>query len=120
MVPGQIRMERMSAQIQAISLCYITARLFDATLGRKSSISILLVFLSRRVSSLILALLGTSAIRDRSNITIDFGNRGKFAIHDSAILGESPFAAGQLGTGQISRSVKYHDRFWKSWKVRYS
>ena len=32
-----------------ISLCYITARLFDATLGRKSSISILLVFLGELI-----------------------------------------------------------------------
>jgi hypothetical protein len=88
-IPGQIRVERMSAHYRPM-LCYTTARLFDATLGRKSSISILLVFLSRRVSSLILALFGT--IRDRSNITIDFGNRRSFAIHDSAILGESQFA----------------------------
>jgi hypothetical protein len=49
-------MERMSAQIQAGSLCYTTARLLDATLGgAKCGISILLVFFSRQVLRLILA-----------------------------------------------------------------
>jgi hypothetical protein len=55
---GQIRMERMSAQIQAGSLYYTTARLLDADPGvAKCSISILLVFFSRQLLRLILCYL---------------------------------------------------------------